>query len=180
VSLFDGQTFTDAHLLEGLDHLTSFGFADVHQTGPCEMIAVGSKHVAGDARTLVARLEPLAFANLGSGKSGSQGMPRLAGSGSLAASSSNLIALEGAAPSSIATLIVGLSAVDLPFLGGTLIPNPQVIVPLPTSAAGTVTLPFMVPQSLPAATSLYFQFWILDPAAAFGMSASNGIKGTAN
>lgn len=59
VSVFDGSTWQDAHLLEGLEFLSSFGFGDVVQTGPCEMLAVGSKSVAGDARTLVAKLVPL-------------------------------------------------------------------------------------------------------------------------
>lgn len=180
VSLFDGETFTDAHLLEGLEGLTGYGFGAVEQTGPCEMLAVGSKSAAGDAKTLVARLDPLAWSNLGHGKAGSRGLPVLSGSGSLAALSSNLLDLAGAAPASIATLVVGLSAVDLPFLGGTLVPNPQVLVPLPTSAEGGAALPFVLPVALPAATSLYFQFWIADPGAASGLSASNGVQGSAN
>lgn len=59
VTLFDGETFTDAKLTSGLEFLTSYGFGGVVQTGECEMIAAGFKWIAGDARSLIAQLVPL-------------------------------------------------------------------------------------------------------------------------
>ena len=58
-----------------------------------------------------------------------------------------------------------------------LVPNPLVLLPLATDASGELTLPFTLPAGLPSGTSLYFQAWIADPGASFGLSASNGLQG---
>jgi len=50
------------------------------------------------------------------------------------------------------------------------------MIPLTTSPGGKITLPFTLPN-LPSGLALYFQFWIKDPFAAFGLAASNGLKG---
>lgn len=180
VSLFNGSTFTDAHLAEGLESLAGYGFSAVTQTGPCEMLAVGSKIVAGDARTLVAKLSPIAWSDLGFSKPGAFGHPKLVGSGSLAALSSNRIDLTSVAPSSVAILFAGATTLQAPLLGGMFVPNPQIALPLVTNTAGELTVPFSLPFSLPVANSLYFQYWIPDPAASYGVSASNAVKGDAN
>lgn len=179
-SLFNGSSFTDAHLLEGFDSLTSFGLATVEPIGPCEMFAVGLTHVAGNANTLVARLSPIAWSDLGFAKPGVQGAPKLTGAGSLAAQSANRIDLAQGKPSSVALLFAGASTIHAPVLGGTFVPDPQVVVTLVTDFAGRFTIPFTLPASLPVASSLYFQCWIPDPAASFGVAASNAVRGDAN
>jgi hypothetical protein len=177
VSVFDGAAFSDAHLLEGLEALSGFGFGDVVQTGPCEMLAVGSQSLAGDAHTLVARLVPLSWPELGFAKAGSFGPPHLTGAGSLVAGSSNLLGLTGASPATVATLVLGLVQLAAPFKGGTLVPAPALLLPLPTDAAGAAALPFTWPAGLPPGTEIFFQTWIPDAGASHGLSASNGLKG---
>ena len=116
------------------------------------------------------------WADLGQAKAGVSGPPRLLGGGPLTAGSENRLDLRDAAPSSIATLIVGTAAANVPLLAGLLVPSPQLFVPLPTDAAGATALPFVWP-SVPAATALYFQAWVQGASASFGYSASNGLVG---
>ena len=114
---------------------------------------------------------------IGLGKAGSNGVPELMGQGPLLAGSPNQIDLQDAAPSASATLVFGLSAVNAPFKGGLLVPVPDVLVPLQTGADGGASLPFVLPQGTPPGIPLHFQFWISDPLATQGLSASNGLRG---
>ena len=78
-----------------------------------------------------------------------------------------------------ATLVAGLSALQAPFKGGTLVPAPDVLLPLATDAAGALGLPFTWPQGVPAGIELYVQFWVQDASASHGLAASNALRGTA-
>jgi hypothetical protein len=118
-----------------------------------------------------------AWADLGSGLAGSSGVPLLVGSGPLAPSSGNQLDLSGADPSTPATLVFGLSLLDAPFKGGTLVPAPLLLVPLATNPSGALSLPFLWPSNVPPGTALYFQVWISDPGAISGFSASNALEG---
>lgn len=118
-----------------------------------------------------------AWLDLGLGKVGSNGVPKLAGSGPLSRGSANQLALTSAAPSAVATLVFGLSAINAPFKGGMMVPLPQLLIVLATNAAGAATLPFTMPSGLPGGSELYFQFWIADAGASNGFSASNGLRG---
>jgi hypothetical protein len=69
------------------------------------------------------------------------------------------------------------SAGRRPFLGGVLVPDLMLLLPLPTDAAGAVDFQVTVPGGLPVGLPLRFQHWIEDPAVSFGYSASNGVLG---
>ena len=120
------------------------------------------------------------WSGLGHGKPGPAGLPVLSGSGELVAGSANQLSLTNAASSKPATLVFGLSELDAPFKGGTMVPQPLLLVQLVSSPAGEVLLPFIWPNGVPADLALYFQFWIQDPGASFGLSASNGLKGVSH
>ena len=117
------------------------------------------------------------WADLGLGKAGSAGVPQLTAVGRLAAGSDNQLDLSGAKASATATLVFGLSQIDAPFKGGTLVPQPLLLVTLATGPAGTLLLPFVFPAGVPAGLPLYFQIWVQDPGASFGLSASNALRG---
>jgi probable HAF family extracellular repeat protein len=117
------------------------------------------------------------WTDLGSAKAGVSGTPVLAGTGTLAAGSSDQLSLTNAKASAANTLVFGVSLLNAPFKGGTLIPKPLLTIPLPTDPAGAASLPFVMPAGLPSGVALYFQCWIHDPAASFGLAASNGLKG---
>ncbi|HEX5011635.1 MAG TPA: hypothetical protein VFY71_14675, partial [Planctomycetota bacterium] len=119
---------------------------------------------------------PGPWVNLGFAKPGPGGTPKLTGTGPLTSGSGNQLALTGAKPSAPTTLVVGLSVLQAPFKGGTLVPQPLLYVPLATNGSGQAALPFVLPPGLPVGTQLIFQDWIQDPGASHGLSASNGLK----
>ncbi len=120
------------------------------------------------------------WVDLGDAKAGSTGLPNLTGSGDLDATAQNELDLTNARPSSTAGLFFGLSQLSAPFKGGVMVPMPSVLVTMTTSATGTVGLPFTLGAGVPLGTGLYFQFWILDPGAALGLAASNGLEAVTN
>jgi len=122
-------------------------------------------------------ISPLPWINLGLGKPGTAGVPLLDGTDTLSGGSPNQLFLTKAKPSSPAMLFVGLSAINAPFKGGTLVPQPTVLAPLSTNPAGAQSLLFTWPTGVPMGLPVYFQFWIQDAGAAQGFSASNGLKG---
>jgi uncharacterized membrane protein len=124
-------------------------------------------------------LAPSTWTNLGQGLAGISGVPELAGTGTLAPASPTVVALSNAKPNGSATLIVGLSAIDAPFKGGVLVPQPTFLVgALPIDAAGAMNLPFPWPAGLPSGFSLFWQAWIGDAAAPKGFAASNALEST--
>ncbi|HET6203905.1 MAG TPA: hypothetical protein VFI25_14025 [Planctomycetota bacterium] len=63
--------------------------------------------------------------------------------------------------------------------GGVLVPEPGVILPGTTDGGGSHVLTFPVPPGVPSGASLTCQYWILDPSAIQGWSASGGLRGNA-
>lgn len=58
-----------------------------------------------------------------------------------------------------------------------LVPSPDVILPLVTSGAGDLELPFITPSGIPNGAALILQHWISDASNAPPFSASNGLRG---
>jgi hypothetical protein len=118
------------------------------------------------------------WTNMSFSLAGVTGIPGLYGTGSLAAGSSNAIDLINAAPSAPAGLFLALSGAPVPFKGGMLLPVPTLaLYVLTTSAAGDISLPFVMPAGAPAGTELWLQYAILDAAAVQGVSLSSAIRG---
>lgn len=128
---------------------------------------------------LIAKFElpTLPWRVLAGAKPGGVEVPNLAGDGWLTPGSSGRMVVAGAAPASLALLFAGLNAIDVPALGGTFVPSPDLVVPLATNAAGAIDLPFLWP-ALPAGIVLHVQVWIADAAAPFGWSATNATQMT--
>ena len=78
-----------------------------------------------------------------------------------------------------ATLVLGLSELQLPFKGGVLVPAPDVLVSgLVTDASGNWAASFTWPSGVPTGLALTFQAWLPDPAAVAGLAASDGLRAT--
>jgi len=72
-------------------------------------------------------------------------------------------------------LVVGLSVLDAPFKGGTLVPNPyQVFGPFLTNFDGEVVISPTWPAVLPSGVQIVTQFWFPAPAVA-GFAATSGL-----
>ncbi len=115
---------------------------------------------------------------LGGGVAGIYGTPALTGEGSMQPATLVVLTTTGARENASTVVVIGLSALNAPFKGGTMVPNPDFLVfGIPTDAAGSQTLAAAWPAGLPGNLSLYYQIWITDPAGPFGFSATNGLRG---
>jgi Zinc carboxypeptidase len=134
----------------------------------------------GGSKTLDIALMPLVpggcIADVGGGKPGVAGVPVLAAQGTLAPGSPGTLSLTAAAPGALALLVLGLTQLDAPFKGGTLVPWPNFLAGVDTGPAGAVTLPFEWPAGVPAGVEAWLQAWVPDAAATHGLSASNGLQ----
>jgi hypothetical protein len=118
-----------------------------------------------------------AWFDLGAGLPGTAGAPVLTGDGALAGGDPISLVLTGALPNSSAALIIGFSALDAPFKGGTLVPNPDLLIlGLPTGPAGQLALNGVWPVGLPPGFSLYIQDWVVDSGGPAGLAASNALR----
>jgi hypothetical protein len=113
--------------------------------------------------------------DLGNGLAGGAA-PVLSGSGSLAPGGNFDIDLAGMPPFTQGPLFVGFIAINAPFKGGVLVPQPFLSIDLPTGF-GTLTLgPNTMPPSVPSAFSIYLQAWFPDGGAPQGADATNGLQ----
>jgi hypothetical protein len=112
----------------------------------------------------------------GAGTAGLQGTPALSGTGTLAALEPGSIDLVDARPNAPVHLIVGFSVLDLPFKGGVMVPQPDLILDLVALGDGSLQLQFALPSGLPAASFFVLQCWINDDAGPAGFSSSNGLE----
>ena len=121
------------------------------------------------------------WAALGGGLAGVDGIPVLSGQGLLAAGTPGALSLQHAAPLAPALLFVSLASMPVPFKGGQLAAFPILVqIPLATSAAGSLNLPWAAwPPGVPPATQLWFQCVVLDAAATQGVALSSLLAGTA-
>jgi hypothetical protein len=103
--------------------------------------------------------------------------PNLVGSGSLVAGTPLGLGLEHGPAFGVAWLVLGASRVDIPLLGGTLVPSFDVVLPIVLDASGAWHLAAPAP-SLPPQLDVYLQAWMQDPAGLFGITASNGLRTT--
>ncbi len=132
----------------------------------------------GDA--FVVRL-PLSaiWSNLGVGIVGSLGTPKLVGISGLCAGEDIELRLTRALPGASATLVLGFTAIEVPFKGGVLVPSPDVVISgLPVNASGALTLIDTWPSGVPSGAQIVLQAWIPDPVGPKGLAASNGLVGT--
>ena len=108
---------------------------------------------------------------------GSGGLPSLMASGSLEGDALTVISIDMDLAAAATALVIGLSALDAPFKGGVLVPQPDSVSWVMTDPSGQVTLTGRWPQGVASHTELYFQAWAIDPKGPVGLSATNAIRG---
>ena len=89
------------------------------------------------------------------------------------------ITLTGALENTSAYFVIGLLPLNAPFYGGTLVPDPNppgLFIVLPTGPVGAIDLGAPWPLGVPGGVTLLFQYWVVDPGAAFGFAGSNAIS----
>jgi len=154
------------------------GVGGIEKTKPGSGLPGGPQVSGGQSGPLMpASVDEGAWGVLGEALGGSAGLPQLSGEGSGASGAPVAFKLQSCVPGGKAMLIIGVTALGVPFKGGTLIPSPNFVMPgIPLDSQGACTLPAMLPPSLPTGFVLYVQAWIADPGAAQGFASSNGLS----
>jgi hypothetical protein len=162
---FAAQSFTTGIAVGDLD-------GDAHPD-----LAVTNAQTNADSVTVYrGRSTASLWTNEGNALGGVLGEPELHGAGLLLPGSPVALQLSAAAPSSVTFVVFAGAASFTPLLGGVLVPQPQVIVPLPTNAGGLAGLQGAWPSGQASGASVWMQAWTLDAAAPFSVSASNGLR----
>ena len=101
------------------------------------------------------------------------------GIGDLTPSSTVTLQVANAPASTPTTVVIGATALDAPFKGGTLVPNPdRVLFVGNTDADGALDLSAPWPAGIPGGSTLFFQFWMPSVDGPAGFVASNGLQAT--
>lgn len=139
--------------------------------------AVGFQPLSGTFQSSSYRVDVDRWIDLGHGLAGTGGVePTLDPDALLLPASPFTLDLAGAPGGAPALLALGISAQDLPLLGGVLVPAPVAVVPLAVGPLGDATLAFPWPGGVPKGIPLYCQAWIADPGAPQGFSATSAFK----
>ena len=179
--LWDGSQLLDlADLVADEGNAVLWEAREINENGDIAGTAV----VGNDFRAfLLVASEASPWTDLGLGLAGTHGVPGLLGTGTLEANDPISIQLGAARENATANLVVGWNRLDLPFYCGTLVPafaSPDgLFVTLFTNGAGEISINDTWPSGVPSGFTIYMQYWIDDPAAPCGLSASNAISGTA-
>jgi hypothetical protein len=120
-----------------------------------------------------------AWLDSGEALAGVSGVPRLVGWGDLLAGAQVHLTLTHAKANGVATLVIGLSAINAPFKGGVMVPHPDVVLPdLPISATTKLELSATWPAGVPSGWDAWYQMWTADAAGPLGFSSSNAVQST--
>jgi hypothetical protein len=119
-----------------------------------------------------------AWTDLGYALKGAAGAAELDGTTPLQPGQPVTLTVEKGPATSAGAFVLGLSPLTLPVLGGTLVPSPDVVVPLTTDGSGAADFTATWPSGLALGGAIFAQAWMLDPSAPQGYSASNALRGT--
>jgi PKD repeat protein len=100
---------------------------------------------------------------------------RLFGLGIVAKWTTTTLAVEGLPPGSPAWFVLGTSAVNAPFSGGVLVPQPEVVFGFVGGANGIQVLSASWPGGTPLGLDVYIQVWAKDGTTPSGWVGSNAI-----
>ena len=119
------------------------------------------------------------WTDLGHALAGTNGTPQLFGEGELVALQDVTMTLRKAKPHAPVWFFLGVNVANLPFKGGTLVPQPLVAVGgVATDVNGKLTVGATMSTNLPPGTEVVIQAWVVDPVGPKGVAASNGVMGT--
>ncbi len=94
---------------------------------------------------------------------GAAGGPVLSPVGALTPGSALVLDAWNGPASGLLWIVLGLSLENAPFGAGTLVPSPEILLPLPLEADGTLHVSFDWPPGLPPGIPLWLQPWLASP-----------------
>jgi hypothetical protein len=117
--------------------------------------------------------------DLGHAQFGGSGWPGTRITGDFVPDEAVEIQLWAAGVATPAFLVAGLAEILAPFKGGVLVPRPDLVLgPLATGTEPIFELEGRWPHGLPVGTPITFQWWMADPVAPQGLSASTAVRVT--
>jgi len=171
VARFEFEVLTSA-CVGLLPNLGVFGQTRVHGVVPGETITGA---LPADSVVEV----PGTWADLGGAAPGTGGLvPHLEGDGVLLECEPYVVTLTDALPNTMSFLVIGFDTLNLPFKGGIIVPDLDLIRISTVGPTGTRVYTGPWPPGVPGGISIYIQIWLQDPGAFGDYSASNGISGT--
>ena len=123
----------------------------------------------------IVRLLQQEWLTLGGALAGTGGTASLNVTGYLEPGEVVSLTLDGVLPSTTGVHIVGISRVDLPLGGGTLVPSPDLLAPFAVNSTGQWVAAAPLPASIGGPFTLYVQSWFADPGTTVGFAASNAV-----
>ena len=112
---------------------------------------------------------------LGSGLAGAGGVPTLSFTGLAWPGTSLGVDVTGAQASAAVVQVIGLSQLDLPLLGGTVVPSLEFISSgLSADPAGEFATSLAIPAALAPGLDFYIQYWMTDSGGPQGFAATEG------
>lgn len=155
----------------------SVGVTNVNIGGPA-LGADGTLVVAGIGNDIRGYRTPSAWSTAPGGIAGPRGLPELRGRGTLTPGNAVHLDLGSGPPGARAALVLGTARLDFPLFTGFVVPRPDAVVAgVPLDAGGAASLAFAFPRGVATSTELWFQAWIPDASAPFGVVASDGLRG---
>ncbi len=170
----DGENFRPG--VDWNDVITSVDVVEVWWLHPAFFAIIQSWDVGVD--NIAFAVDPVAVTDLGQALAGTSGEPNLCMLGSLEPGTPVRVDLGNAAASAPSVLFAGVSPLNLLLNGGTLVPNPDLLIVLVTPPGGSLTLNSNWPSGLPLGFEVYLQWWIQDAGGPQGWSATNALVGT--
>lgn len=134
------------------------------------------RFVVFDSDSLYLRDTFVPWAMIGDALEGSAGLPSLVGNGTLEGNTILSLTLSNALPSAPVSLVVGSTLLQAPFQGGTLVPQPAIVLGLTTDSLGGLFFPALWPSNVPEGATIFLQCWVADPTAINGYASSNGLS----
>lgn len=176
--LWQGGVVYDLDDLTEAGSLTVVEAQDVNERG--QILATAFDYTLATPTYHVLLLTPdRAFRDLGQGLAGAAGVPLLRGYGNFLPDGPVVLSVEDAAPNALAVVFVGFAPLNLPLLGGTLVPDfnpPGFFAGVRTDASGSFEGSFTWPAGLPSGTDTWYQVWVIDAGAPQGVAATNALR----
>ncbi|MFT5285786.1 MAG: hypothetical protein ACI8TQ_001954 [Planctomycetota bacterium] len=107
---------------------------------------------------------------------GPNGTPTMTGNGLITSGSAIQWQLDNAAPNSAALIVLGLTQINQPALGGILVPDAFFYRVVPTTGLGTASFGGTLMGTVPAGVELFAQYWVVDGTAPQGFTATEAVQ----
>jgi hypothetical protein len=187
--LISGQNDDTISWFENLNGAATFSGENVISTdsdGP-KCVLAADFDVDGDADVVATsynddRLKSIKgyldmWNDLGFGLAGTSGVPLLTPSGVILPGNTLTLKLTSAKSTATVAMIIGISSLNLPLKGGTLVPSLDVFLFGTSNGNGVLNFVGPWPAGLPSGFTFFMQEWIVDSAGPQGFAATNGLRG---